>query len=602
MKKRIIKFIVTVLISLLLVLSGIVSWEVYFSKYKIFHDQEKLFLSEVKHYYELNEQYLPQKGETREITLQKLYDMEYISDLYIPKTRKLCDSSSSWVRVYKNADAEYEYTTYLKCGKYESKVDHNGPSITLNGNTQVVIALNTSYEELGVKSVEDDYDGKIDVSKVSIDSSKVDTSKAGSYSVTYTVNDKSYNKTVVTRTVIVAHNLTETVKNATDDTNYYRGNKANNYLLYSGILWRIINVNDDGSIKLISDQAITNLNPNYDNYEGSNVDTWLKEVLYKKFINPDKYLTDSTYCIGNIKSISDYSNECSDTITSKIGLLSIGDYYKTLSNDNSSIDSTRYMLSNKVNNNYLSAPITNKDTSINSKILAPIRPVITLKNNLYLLTGTGSSYDPYKLDDYNYAKANDLLNTRLVGEYIKYSGLSFRIIGIDSNNNVRVIMTSPWTVQPNNSKLTLSILNLENTKFNLADNKNPAYILNNDYTDYIDMTNVVDTEYEIPTNVDSVNYNNYQSTTIKAKILLPKTYELFAASGNDENNKKASYMYIDSTNNSKTVYAVNGSTGNIFEFNADAMSEYTIRAVLTLKGNLKIASGKGTINSPYSLK
>lgn len=599
-KKRIIKFIILVLISLLLILSGIISWNVYFSKQKLFVDQEKLFLNEVKHYYDLNKQYLPKKGETREMTLQNLYDINYIDGLYIPKTKTLCDSNS-WVRVYHNDNDEYEYTTYLKCGKYETKVDHIGPKITLNGDMQLVIALGSTYEELGVASVEDNIDGKIDTSKVIIESN-VDTSKLGSYEVTYTIRDKNYNKTVVTRTVIVANNLTEVVKKNTDATGYYKGLNQNNYLLYSGMLFRIVKVNEDGSIKLITDEAITNLRADYDNYENSNVDTWLKEVYLKSLNKTDKYLVDSTYCVGNINSTTDYTTECSSTITSKVGLLNISDYYNTLANNNSSIHTSRYMLANKVDNNYLSAPITDKDITVTTKILAPIRPVITLKANLYLLSGNGSSDNPYKLDDYSYAKANDLLSSRIVGEYVQYSGLSFRIIGIDSNKNVRLIMADPWVVQPKNKALTLSIENLSNTRFNLTEENNPGYILNNDYLDYIDTKSIVDTEYEIPTTVDDVNYNDYQTTPIKAKILLPKTYELFASSGNSKENMISSYMYIDSTDNSNTVYAINGATGNVFEFNTQALSEYRIRAVLTIKGDLKISSGKGTINSPYLLK
>ncbi len=599
-KKRIIKFIILVLISLLLILSGIISWNVYFSKQKLFVDQEKLFLNEVKHYYDLNKQYLPKKGETREMTLQNLYDINYIDGLYIPKTKTLCDSNS-WVRVYHNDNDEYEYTTYLKCGKYETKVDHIGPKITLNGDMQLVIALGSTYEELGVASVEDNIDGKIDTSKVIIESN-VDTSKLGSYEVTYTIRDKNYNKTVVTRTVIVANNLTEVVKKNTDATGYYKGLNQNNYLLYSGMLFRIVKVNEDGSIKLITDEAITNLRADYDNYENSNVDTWLKEVYLKSLNKTDKYLVDSTYCVGNINSTTDYTTECSSTITSKVGLLNISDYYNTLANNNSSIHTSRYMLANKVDNNYLSAPITDKDITVTTKILAPIRPVITLKANLYLLSGNGSSDNPYKLDDYSYAKANDLLSSRIVGEYVQYSGLSFRIIGIDSNKNVRLIMADPWVVQPKNKALTLSIENLSNTRFNLTEENNPGYILNNDYLDYIDTKSIVDTEYEIPTTVDEVNYNDYQTTPIKAKILLPKTYELFASSGNSKENMISSYMYIDSTDNSNTVYAINGATGNVFEFNTQALSEYRIRAVLTIKGDLKISSGKGTINSPYLLK
>lgn len=599
-KKRLIKLIIETVISLILILSGVLSWELYFSKYKIFQDQEKEFLKEAKHYYDLNKQYLPKKGETREMTLQNLYNMEYIGDLFIPKTRQLCDSNS-WVRVYQNENGEYEYTTYLKCGKYESKVDHEGPQITLNGNSQIVLAINSQYEELGVEKVIDNKDGNIDVSNVTIDSTKVDTSKVGTYNVTYTVRDKSYNKTVVTRTVVVARNLTETVKNNTDDTNYYKGDNVNNYLLYSGILWRIINANEDGSIKLISDEAITNLNPNYENYEGSNVDTWLKEVLYKKFINPDKYISDGTYCIGNINSITDYSTECDTTITSKIGLLTISDYYKTLNNSASSIYTTSYLIANRIGTQYVEAPIR-KTQADNTDILTPIRPVINLKNNLYLLSGDGSMSNPYKLDDYSYAKANDLLNTRITGEYFEYSGLTFRIIEVDSNKNVKAIMATPWLIQPNNQKLTYSITNLENISFNLENTNSYGYLLNNDYTDYIDMTSIVDTEYEIPTITSANKYNECQTTKIKAKILLPKSYELFSASGNNSRNRASMLMYIDATNNNSAFYAVNGANGNAYYLSKEAISEYSVRAVLTLKGDLKISSGKGTINSPYLLK
>lgn len=598
-KKRIIKFIILVLISLLLILSGIISWNVYFSKQKLFVDQEKLFLNEVKHYYDLNKQYLPKKGETREMTLQNLYDINYIDGLYIPKTKTLCDSNS-WVRVYHNDNDEYEYTTYLKCGKYESKVDHIGPKITLNGDMQLVIALGRTYEELGVASVEDNIDGKIDTSKVIIESN-VDTSKLGSYEVTYTIRDKNYNKTVVTRTVIVANNLTEVVKKNTDATGYYKGLNQNNYLLYSGMLFRIVKVNEDGSIKLITDEAITNLRADYDNYENSNVDTWLKEVYLKSLNKTDKYLVDSTYCIGNINSTTDYTTECSSTITSKVGLLNISDYYNTLSNNESSVQTAGFMLANKTGINYVTAPIGQK-SSVSTGILAPIRPVITLKANLYLLTGDGTSTNPYKLDDYSYAKANDLLNTRLTGEYFEYSGLKLRIIKIDSNNNVLAITSNPWTVQPNNTKLQLSVAELSNLKFNLTEENNPGYILNNDYLDYIDTQSIVDTEYEIPTNETNKKYTEYTKEKITAKILLPKSYEMFSSTDNTNENIASSYLYIDSSTNNNLIFMINGANGLLFELNKSDFYYYNIKAVMTIKGDQKIASGKGTLNNPYRLK
>ena len=40
---------------------------------------------------------------------------------------------------------------------------------------------------------------------------------------------------------------------------YFVGKEEKNYLLYSNILWRIVKLNDDNSITVISDNAITSL-------------------------------------------------------------------------------------------------------------------------------------------------------------------------------------------------------------------------------------------------------------------------------------------------------------------------------------------------------
>lgn len=116
------KIVILISVGVLLILSGILSWNLYFSKFKIFKDNENLFLETVERYYSMNSNYLPEKNGTREMTLQKLYEGHHITDLYVPKTKKLCDSNS-WVRVYQDENGKFSYTTYLKCGKFKSNVD-----------------------------------------------------------------------------------------------------------------------------------------------------------------------------------------------------------------------------------------------------------------------------------------------------------------------------------------------------------------------------------------------------------------------------------------------------------------------------------------------
>lgn len=597
------KVIIVLAVGLMFILVGFLSWDLYFSKFQIFQNQEKDFLEAVERYFEFNSNFLPKKDETKEITLQDLYDGEHIGSLYVPKTRKLCDPNS-WVRVYHNADGEYEYLTYLKCGNFESDVDNVGPEITLNGNKQMVVSLGSEYQELGVSEVIDEVEGKINVENVTIDNSEVNANKIGTYKVTYTVRDKAYNKTVVTRTVVVAENLTEVVRNATDASNYYKGRDVKNYLLFSGMLFRIVNVNEDGSIKLISDEAIANLRADYDTYEGSNIDTWLKNVYYKSLHNADKYLVDSTYCVGDINSVYDYSGECSATITSKVGLLSIGQYNSTLSNNSTYLDNNNYFaLSHKSGNRYIITPYEEGiKNGLDTGILAPIRPVITLKSNLYLLSGDGSLENPYKLDDYSYAKTSDKLNTRLTGEYLEYSGLIYRIVGVDNDKNIRVIMNSPWIIQPSNQKLQLAIAEFNDVKFNVKSENSPGYVLNNDYLDYIGTKYIVNTNYSVPTNVAGLKYNEYQTKKVKAKVSLPATYEMFSAPGNNDDIRLVNYLYIDSSNGDDLIYMANGNNGLVFEMNKTTLYSYHIKAVITLSGELKIASGNGTVNKPYVLK
>lgn len=81
-----------------------------------------------------------------------------------------------------------------------TKKDEIAPIITLNGQKEITINLNDSYKDDGCKA-EDNLDGDI-TSKVTI-TGEVDTKKEGEYTITYTVEDSSNNKTVETRKVIV---------------------------------------------------------------------------------------------------------------------------------------------------------------------------------------------------------------------------------------------------------------------------------------------------------------------------------------------------------------------------------------------------------------
>ena len=118
-------------------------------------------------------------------------------------TRPNSKETTSWKNA---ADAKYMLPEELEdtCGIHvKEEKDTNKPVIKLIGATNITIKVNEKYEEQGAKAT-DDKDGDL-TSKIEI-SGKVDTSKVGTYTLTYKVKDSSGNETKATRTVKVIEN------------------------------------------------------------------------------------------------------------------------------------------------------------------------------------------------------------------------------------------------------------------------------------------------------------------------------------------------------------------------------------------------------------
>ncbi len=595
---------ILIALSLFLFLLGYLLWVFWLSKIEIFKQEEQIFLDAVKRYYEYRQELLPGKGESREISLEKMFLENRVEALYVPKTKKLCDTSS-WVRVVQTEDGEYQYYTYLKCGKYESDIDHEGPKIELNGEENMIISHNSTYEDPGVKKVIDNVDGEIDISKVTVDTSKVDTSKVGSYEVIYKVKDSTHNQTKVTRTVTVARNFSETVASETDESNYYKGQVEDNYVQFSGMLWRIINVDENGNVKLISEDVVSNLRYDSTGYKDSNVEAWLNNVFYNSLTNPDKYLVDTTYCVGAVNSVDDINSSCSETVTAKVGLPSLDEYYKTVENSYSSMNywnNYYYLLANKRENENLI--ITERRTaSLTSNLnILPIKPVITIKNGLYIYEGDGTKENPYKLNDYQYGEEHEEIKNRLVGEYISYSGQLFRIIGQEKDGSVKVIGAHPLLNISDNRVLTVSTSDIPNYQYNLTDENNPGYILNEDYIEYLDDSNIIPYEYEIITNSPSTKYNDLETEKVEAKLMLASTIDLFASVSGSPYSGQRIQLFLDRSTGENMVIMMNVVTGMSFELTNDNFPEFSVKVVMHVNGNLKIRSGKGTMNDPYLLQ
>jgi len=174
-------------------------------------------------------------------------------------------------------------------------IDKKAPVIELLGGEQVSILIDGNYQEYGF-IVSDNYD-EIDEDEVSVEGS-VDTSKEGTYKLTYKVKDNSGNIGMTTRDVIVKKTIisvdngrenifTPTSYNVTKYSNTIVKNNFNsNGIYYEGY---VKNKSDSYRIRLKnrenSMEYVYNMSVMKDNYYSGNMDlTLVRNGVYDVYI------------------------------------------------------------------------------------------------------------------------------------------------------------------------------------------------------------------------------------------------------------------------------------------------------------------------------
>ena len=227
------------------------------------------------------------------------------------------------------------------------------------------------------------------------------------------------------------------------DTYYFRGNVTNNYVKINNLLFRIVRINGDGSVRLVLDSTIdtssvylnrinrTNEYLNNMIFDNSKIREVLDEWYTTNLASVDNYIANSNFCYDNafyLQNESEYftnsydriyvSNvptlNCKDGIyVGKVGLLNIDEiiyaggskdilnnsfylYNPNISNSWWTLSSSRVSVGSSLVNNFL----VNADGSINIDGALTkeygIRPVISLDKSVKV-TGSGTLEDSYEI-------------------------------------------------------------------------------------------------------------------------------------------------------------------------------------------------------------
>ena len=374
----------------------------------------------------------------------------------------------------------------------------------------------------------------------------------------------------------------------------YVGVVDDNYLEYSGILYRVIGIDKDKNIKVISDKSVTLMYSGLENgYSKSYVNKWLN---YNKDINGSgvfennikesvNFLTNTYYCedvIDDVKSIT-----CDKNNTNyKISLLSLYDYFKAGGKSSFLNNGETYYLGtlNKDNHNYYIT--SDGEVSINemSTKTFGVRPVITISSGSVLLSGKGTKDDPYKVLD---IKASTL-EEATVNTYISYSNQVFKIID-NSSNATKVALDG---VVKDNDTLVVKAFGGKNNKYSNTKNTIGNY-LNTTYLNNLDNKNIVKSDWYIGAlSLDNLDYVSERSTKVNLSVGMLSLGDMFVS---DVNNVLTLSRGIESDQ----IINVINKDGNFYgDF---ITSKYNVRPALYLNKELKITGGEGTKDAPYEL-
>ena len=223
-----------------------------------------------------------------------------------------------------------------------------------------------------------------------------------------------------------------------------------NYVWYSGKLWRITAIYPNGTMKMITDDAITTIsygedvNFYTDESNSSYMYQWLNEDFLDTLVNSENIIvTDASWNAtnSNASSTSEVSTKLPETtmVTASVGLLNSYEYYKSYQNTsygNGYLNIGYYWwLLNPYSSLYVWCVWVDgsADNHGDPFYAHGARPSINLQSGITINGGTGTSDDPYTISGDKGTANTTFLNTRQSGEYVNFDGELYRIVGIENN-------------------------------------------------------------------------------------------------------------------------------------------------------------------------
>ena len=447
-------------------------------------------------------------------------------------------------------------------------------------------------------------------------------------------NGHLFDKYTILLSEIVTKNLSSgSTYNDRTDT-FITGADPNNYVWYSGKLWRVVLVNNSAkTAKLVTQWNISAIAHSRSSsaFKSSYVEDWLNDTSVDGFLGnlrdyEDFIVTstkwDATATTTALGSIT--RPKGTTTATDAVGLLNIYEYQtsyrgSTYSNGYLNNGLTWWTLTpyNSTNVRYinLNGAASYDSSSENS---SGVRPAVVMKSNVAVVDGTGTESDPYRLEgDYDTNLSGTLLNTRYSGEYIRFAtGTNnlYRIVSHETSGLTKITSAGPlkdsstFKTSAFGSGVKYSSTNtigkfLNGTFLTSYVGSTYSNMISNNTTWYLG-TSGIGQSYRLAKYTTATGTTLTSSKTT-AKVGLLRLGELMAGQferyakkgGSTESGLTTTYWELTLYTSSRVRNAFEAGYASY----ASASSKYGIKPALNLKSNVKITSGDGTESSPFVL-
>ena len=411
-----------------------------------------------------------------------------------------------------------------------------------------------------------------------------------------------------------------TIDTTDPEQTFITGTDPNNYIWYSGKLWRAVSIDpSDSSVKLVTQWNISTLPYNAsDNtaFQGGYMEQWLNDTSVDGFLGnlrePDKFVKADSVWNATLTAATT-KPEKTTMVTDAVGLLNMYEYtmsYKNATYSTGYLNNGLYWWTLTPYSTWYVRDVKNngRGSDISPTALAGSRPSINLKSAVKIIDGDGTVDNPYRLEGDNDNPTGVLLSTRYSGEYISFGtgeNNLYRIVSHENGTGTKITSAIPLKDSGNYKTMSFG----SNVTFS-KDNTIGAF-LNGDYltsgtyltSDQVNMIEdnttwylgtVGDASYKLAKYQDATGSNLTTSTTT-AKIGLLRMDELMAGQFNKYGNNTNywtltpySISYVRNVNSNGSGY-----TGD------SPASSFGSRPSMNLKSTVKIVSGTGTKSDPF---